>query len=278
MKLKIIYFSFMLLCLSALFLNYQDGPAGAEQEDRTGGPFSEAPCQTCHFSGAFSPQLTVELLDNGNAVTEYEAGKTYTLRATIDADDAAEVFGFQALLLKDSDNSNAGSFEEAPDGMQVIEFDGRQYAEHSMPNSDNFFEIEWTAPTSGTGTVNIYAACVAGNDNDLSTGDGSVYLVDPLALTELVTDAEDLIPAVAQLRVLGNPTREQLRLNIEVNETGVYQLNIVAFSGQVVQTQQRSLVVGENLETVDLSLLSAGTYFVQVVQGKTSGTKKFVKI
>ena len=55
MKLRIIYFLFFAFLTSGLFLNYKDGPAGRNDEDRTGGPFSDAPCQTCHAAGAFSP-------------------------------------------------------------------------------------------------------------------------------------------------------------------------------------------------------------------------------
>lgn len=278
MKLRIIYFLFFCLLTLGLFLNYKNGPAGAEEEDRTGGPFSEAPCQTCHTAGAFSPNLMVELLDGDNAVTQYEPGKTYSLKATISANASAAVFGFQALFLKDSDNTNAGAFGDAPEGMAVVELDGRQYAEHNAPSTENTFEIDWTAPEAGTGDVNIYAACVAGNNNNATSGDGSVFLNNPIVLTELVTDAGDIIPDLASFDILGNPVQDLLNLNIQVLKGGAFQLNILNTSGQVMRSRTISLLEGENLERVDLSGIPAGTYFVQIRQNNTYGTRKFVKL
>lgn len=278
MKLKMICFSFVLLFVSTLLLNYRNGPANIAQEDRTGGPFSDAPCQFCHTTGAFSPNLTVEIIDGENTVSEYEPGKSYTLKATISADAAAQVFGFQTVILKESDNTNAGSFGDAPDGMSVIELDGRQYAEHNIPNTEPVFEIEWTAPASGTGEVNIYAACVAGNNNISNTGDGSVYLVEPIKLTELITSTEKINPVFANLKLLTNPVYNALNLKIFTLEQGSYQLNIASISGQIVKNKAVSLLAGDNLEIIDLSMLTSGTYILQITDGKAIIAEKFVKI
>lgn len=278
MKFRIIYFSFLLLFTFALFLNYRTGPANFAQEDRTGGPFSDAPCQFCHTAGAFSPNLSVEILDGENAVTAYEPGKTYTLKAVISADAAAAVFGFQTVVLKDSDNTNAGSFGDAPEGMSVIELEGRQYAEHNIPNTENTFEIEWTAPESGTGEVNIYAACVAGNNNTSNSGDGSVFLVDPVMLTELVTNAEEQKLVFTDLRLLNNPVFDVLSFKIWTTENELYQINISNISGQVIISKQLQLSDGENNGTVDLSNLPTGTYIFQITNGKAVIARKLLKM
>lgn len=278
MKLRIIYFFFLLFFTFVLSLSYKDGPAGRDGDDRTGSPFSDAPCQSCHTAGAFSPSLSVEILDGSTAIAAYEPGRSYTLKATITADAAAQVFGFQTVILKESDDTNAGSFGEAPEGMSVVELQGRQYAEHNTPSDENIFVIEWTAPASGTGEVNIYAACVAANNNVLNTGDGSVFLVDPLTLTELVTDADDINPVFAAVQVLNNPVYNDLNLKIWAEKKANYQLNIANISGQIIYSQKLELLANENLETIDLSTLPSGTYVIQISDGKAVVARKMVKM
>ena len=121
MKLKVVYSLFFAFLSIILFLNFSGGPARTQSQDRTGGPFSPAPCQTCHTAGAFSPELIVEILDGDDAITDYEPGKTYTFRATINTTGSPAEYGFQAVALSGQDNVNAGTFGEPDADMSVID-------------------------------------------------------------------------------------------------------------------------------------------------------------
>ena len=143
---------------------------------RTGAP-GESNCASCH---------TGSLLKNGSlsispGISQYVAGHTYPITVTID--DPGQVrWGFEMTALKDSDNSQAGSFGSSSQLIGIQSAGGRTYAGHdnngaAVPldptdgtywgtmNGPVSWVVNWTAPSVGSGDVTFYAAGVAANGN-----------------------------------------------------------------------------------------------------------------
>ena len=277
MKFRIFYTFFALIGAALLWMNNSTGPASAQGLDRTGSPLSPGPCQTCHSAGAFSPTLTLEILDGGAAVTTYEPGKTYRLRVRANATGAPAGYGFQAVALAGNDDAQAGQFTNPGAGIKVTPLNGRQYAEHSMRRTSNTFEVDWTAPEAGTGDVRFYSSVVAANGNNSSGGDGSSFLTSPVAISEGAvsrTEDNDLFEAFS---VFPNPVENQLNLRFRSREQGTYQLRLLNLQGQGLLERRIEVATGEQVQRLDVSTLPAGVYTVQVTDGKGVSSRKVVK-
>lgn len=277
MKFRIIYTSFALAAFSLLWMNNSTGPASVQGLDRTGGPLSPGPCQTCHNSGAFSPTFTLQILDGDAAVSEYEPGKTYKLRVQVSATGNPAGYGFQAVALTGAGNAQAGAFMNPPPGIKITPLNGRQYAEHSMRSNSNTFEIDWEAPEAGTGDVRFYSAVVAANGLAGSGGDGSTFLTNPATLTEGVASSAEDNELFEAFRIFPNPVEAQLNLRFQSRQAGEYQLRIVNLQGQGLLERRIEVAAGEMVQGLDVGSLPAGLYTVQLTDGDRVSSRKMVK-
>ncbi|MCO6480250.1 MAG: T9SS type A sorting domain-containing protein [Phaeodactylibacter sp.] len=276
MKFRMLYTLFTLTGAALLWTNNSSGPASVQGLDRTGSPLSPGPCQACHSAGAFSPTLTLEILDGGAPVTEYEPGKTYRMRVVADADGAAG-YGFQAVALTGADDVQAGEFSNPGADIKVTPLNGRQYPEHSMRRTSNIFEIDWTAPEAGTGDVRFYSAVVAANGTGSSGGDGSAFLTSPVTLAEgAISSAEDkeLFDAFT---IFPNPMESRLNLRFNSRERGEYQLRVVSLQGQRLLERRIEVAAGEQVQGIDVNGLPTGVYTVSVTDGRKVSSRKVVK-
>jgi len=273
--MRTIYMLFFAVAAGLLFLGNSSGAGAVQNADRTGGPLANGYCGNCHTAGAFNPTMTLEILQNGNAVTAYQAGASYTMRITVNAGAGAQVYGFQAVALLPG-NVQAGSFA-ATAGTQVTELNNREYTEHSQRSNSNVFEIPWTAPATSQGEVKFYAASVAANNAAGSGGDGAVFLTNPVVLTEEVVATRDLPELATHLRVFPNPVADQLHLNLAVEATGVAKVALYNNLGQPLWQQTATLVVGNTTLAYDLSHLPAGHYVLEVSNGQQASRTVVLK-
>lgn len=279
MKFRTIYTTLFLVGFAFFFYNSSGGAAAVQGQDRTGSPLSGASCQFCHFSGSFAPTLEAELLEAGNPVTNYEGGKTYTLRVTISPTAGnPSRFGFQAVALTTAGNDNAGSFQNPPAGLQITELNSRQYAEHSTPSTGTAFEIEWQAPPAGTGEVRFFAAGVAANNGNGSGGDSSARLGSPLTVSELLSSNEEALAGTATFDLLHNPVRDRALLRLQITESRRYQLRLFDAAGRTLQSRDLPLPAGEETLEVEMEELKGGLYFISLSDGNKVVTKKVLKI
>lgn len=276
MKFRFTYTLFVLSALCLLFVNNSNGPAEVQGIDRTGSPLSPGPCQACHGSGAFSPGIEVAMLDGSDPIDTYEPGKTYTLRVTATHSGSPAGFGFQAVALQ-SDDSQAGNFTNPGDDVQITPLNGRQYPEQSNRSNTNTFEVDWQAPETGTGEVDIYASIVVANGGSGSGGDGSVFLNTPVSLSEGVVSAINTHSLLESLSVFPNPVQEELNLSIGSKENAAYLLTIHNLQGQMVNSRQIELIRGEQLFSMNVSDLPSGVYTLMVTDGERSSSRKILK-
>ncbi|MCB0595277.1 MAG: T9SS type A sorting domain-containing protein [Lewinellaceae bacterium] len=277
MKFRMLYSLFALIGAALLLMNNSTGPASVQGLDRTGSPLSPGPCQACHSAGAFSPTLTLEVLDDGAAVDAYEPGKTYRLRVEAGATGSPAGYGFQAVALMGNNDDQAGAFSNPGAGIKVTPLNGRQYAEHSMRRTSNIFEVDWTAPEAGAGEVRFYSAVVAANGNGSSGGDGSSFLTSPVALAEGAVSSTEGNELFETFSVFPNPVGAELHLRFQSREQGAYQLRILDLQGQSLLERRIEVAAGRQLQSLDASALPTGLYTVQVADGRRVSSRKVVK-
>ena len=131
MKFQVIY-TLLFLSVTVIVLQSLSGGAAANGlGDRTGSPIGGAAGCSCHGGGAFSPTISVVVKDAAlNTVTEYIPGASYSLEFSVAASAGTPAgYGFQALAISASNNSNAGSMTSVSSAnTQITNFGGRQYA------------------------------------------------------------------------------------------------------------------------------------------------------
>ena len=273
MKFKKLYPFTIAIGALVFFLGNANGPATQFNRQVTGAPGSllqnsgqPGTCANtgCHSSGAFSPSVTIELLDGANVVDKYQAGKSYTLRIvnTPGSGNPAR-FGFQAVSL-DANDDQAGAWGDVGTGRQTKTLAGRSYVEHSAPSMSGTFEMEWLAPTAaGTGDITFYAASNAVNLNGNSTGDGT----DNEMLTiqeDAASSTFDLERRLAKMEVMPNPVGDLLTVQVTSRNSGDFTLRVVDVTGRVVQAEKVNLAAGLNRQDMDVAKLPAGLYILQL--------------
>lgn len=277
MKSTWMYALFCVLLSLILWLGNAVGPATVQGADRTGSPLSTGSCNSCHAGGNFSPSISVQLLDGVNPVTQYQPNKAYTLRVRITASGNPGRYGFQAVALTGSDDSNAGAFGAAPAGFRVVTLSGRAYAEQSSPRTSNTMDIPWTAPATAGENIRFYAAGIAANHNGSSDGDSPVELSQPLVVTPMVTNTNDLLLARLELRVLGNPLAGELRLSLNNPEAGSFRFSLATLDGRRVWNTRQWLPAGASQLHWPLPELPHGHYILQLESSAGTASVKVVR-
>lgn len=169
-----------LLALMALAALPVMAISGGAPPGMTGAPPGDN-CTSCHTGSANSGpgSLSIEFPD-GNT---YVPGQTYKLRITL-SDPAAQRWGFQITARRGAQQLDlAGAFS-------IVDSARSQFAPGSAPGAyvthaadgtasgssgSNSWEVNWTAPSSGAGSVRFYAAGNAANNDGTNFGD-SIYV------------------------------------------------------------------------------------------------------
>lgn len=281
MKIRLLYLLFFVIGGSVLLLNSAAGPAEVQEADRTNSPLSNGTScsfSPCHNSGTYSPGLTAQLLDGETAITVYEPGKTYTLSIAITGADEAQAYGFQSVLLHGEGNLNAGSFGEAPAGIQVVELEERQYAEQSARSSSSMFSIPWTAPEEGVGDIRLYAAGNAADGNGSNSGDQGVFLEEPIVFAQAGTsNSTDHLLTFNEVSLAPNPTSDRLLLTLDTDQPGRYTMSLFDVTGKQLQRQTVNLGFGRQSEWIDLAAHPNGLYLLHISNGQQFFTQKILK-
>ncbi|MCH2042771.1 MAG: T9SS type A sorting domain-containing protein [Saprospiraceae bacterium] len=192
MKLRFIYFAFAAGLLVFLLQSSSSGAGAAFNADYTGSFHSSAACTNCHSnSGNFgTTTFSIQVLDNGNPVTSYIPGQTYTVQTTVVASSGSPSrYGSQAVALLSSNNNQAGSFgSPTTGGTRITNISGRSYLEHGGGNNTTgVFSAPWTAPTTGSGTVIFHGIGLAANGGSTAGDDVSSQITVSLTETVITT-------------------------------------------------------------------------------------------
>jgi hypothetical protein len=236
-----------------LFSSNSNGRATQANTGNTGAPGETTICSGCHSGGNFGTITpTIQVFQQGTTtpVTAYVAGTTYDIRFTVSASMGSPGgYGFQmTCLTSPANNPLAGYSNLGPNVKQKLvttgTYMGRTYVEHNGVGSINQFDMSWTAPAAGTGTVKFYAA---GNCVNLSGSTAG----DKAASTSFT------LPESLPLEVSATVTDVQCF----GQNTGA--LDITVTGG----IEPLSYLWNDGITTLDRSNLIAGEYTLQITDG-----------
>lgn len=274
MKRTFILFTFS-AAIAALTLSNASGPASNSNGNKTGGPGSTGTCTSCH-SGASGATGSVALRlksDNSPAGGQYKPGQTYVVTVS-GAHASLPKFGFQLMALKESGNTQAGSFGNLGTNQHSATISGITLIEqhHALAKTGTEFktEFEWTAPAAGTGNIKFYGVLNA-VDGTGSTNADAVSPAFNLTLAEAANGVND-ITAQPVLSVYPNPVKGALQINVTNN--GSYLLKVYSLDSKLVLKEQ----VEVNSKTIRVPIdLVPGTYILDVTNGTERFTTPFIK-
>lgn len=255
---------FSIAAISTLFLANTGGTPG----NRTGSAVDNGQtCGTlggCH-SNANLPILKQDLISTDIPASGYVAGKSYKITLS-PAKDGAARWGFE-MLVQNSSEEAVGSFTSNADGNIVSGNSDRithKFASSSGGDTKTWV-LDWTAPATPEGDLQIFASVLAANGNGNTGGDQ--LIIDTLNVP--VNATASLEDFVSQDIVLyPNPVANELHLSGFDGARAT--ISIFDMQGREVFSEQYTGVVNvRNLET--------GTYILKVANQNTTISKTFVK-
>jgi hypothetical protein len=176
--MKKLYFFLIAALGLSMMLFARSGGAGSQSSARTSGAPGEGVCANCHLGGPGGGSITIT---NSSLPGNYIPGQVYTLQVQIFDNNAAEG-GFQASI-RDAANNAVGTLN-AGSGTQTVMLAGREYIEHSTPQSFNAGQTTWTfdweAPAANVGPVTMYVSGVAANGTGGTNGDAGYASIQSL--------------------------------------------------------------------------------------------------
>lgn len=284
--LRLVVFIFLGLISTLALLGNKNGRASQAQRGNTGAPGDETQggqpktCISCHNQGPIVASLAISVLDSaGNSVTQYIPGRGYTARVSINASgNGLNGYGFQMIGLRDSNNSDLDGFTDVnPNNYKIATIPGgRTYAEHNNISATNTFDVKWTAPVSGTGSVTFYAAGNGVNSNGGTGGDGSGF--STLKLSEFSTASQSPEALQASLSVYPNPIQQACVLSLSKLEPGAYELKAWSADGQLRWEAVEFFSENEAKINLPVSDWPSGICFITLKKGKNSTSVKVLKL
>ncbi|MEL6987984.1 MAG: T9SS type A sorting domain-containing protein, partial [Bacteroidota bacterium] len=95
------------------------------------------------------------------------------------------------------------------------------------------------------------------------------------------TEIKDIVASSVNLfeegriQMMPNPVKENLNLVFDPSIGSIKAVQIINTQGQIIQT---SLNLMDYVQSLDLSNVPSGTYFIKVITNEEAGTAKFIKI
>jgi hypothetical protein len=231
---------------------------------KTGG-FSGSPgdsntsCSQCHSGGNFN--ATGGIITNIPG-TGYVAGQTYNVSVSVTS--SSTKHGFQ-ITAEDASGNKLGNFT-AGAGNQAVNAN-KAVTHTSAGTSLTTWNFTWTAPSTGAVPVNFYAAINATNNNNGFSGDQVI-----LASRGYEVLSTEQLEDVA-FQVYPNPSDTQIFLKGNENFSD-FEIQIVNIHGQIIQKNQYTV----ESQSIDVSNLESGIYFIQLFNESKKGNTKFVKL
>jgi hypothetical protein len=264
---KIILPAFFLAMASSLLFSMHNGAL-----NMTGAP-GELDCTGCHHPGPANtdPLGSMQILMPNNQGT-YIPGQTYPITIQVQYP-GRQKFGFSAAVRQRGIQFVQSGSLSAPtaSALQISDF-----ATHTLPstagNGQKSWTFDWTAPTTASGTLVVYAASVAANGDNDATGD-RVY-TDSLVLS--VASSLWLKDWLAQIKIYPNPAGELLLIEGEWAGAEKVEIKVYDAAGKC-QLQERVTSVPMLPLSLTIATLAPGKYWLHLVQGDKRTVSPFIK-
>ena len=252
--------------------------AGAPAQ--TAGAPADVSGQTCAKSGCHSTNAATDrdgMLSSNVPATGYIPGETYTITVSVEQAGISK-FGFQATAQDEAGNLQGSYIFTNPSETQHPTIGSAsiltKYITHTSagnttatPGSKSW-SFDWIAPAAGTGDVNFYCAVNCANNNGNSGGDQ--ILKDVLTLQESISTSFNLNDANDLNHVFPNPSSGQL-VQIVVPQNA----SVAIYDATGKTVMQSSVTKGQN--TIDVSALESGVYFMSFEQNGKRQIKRFLR-
>ncbi len=260
---KNLLFYFVLLAIpltSLILLSYSNG---APSTGATGSPGDGGvSCTSCHsITGNYnaSVAITSNIPSNG-----FELGKTYQVTVTQTTNSNAARFGFQ-ITAEDESNAKIGSFSVTDANKTNVDITGHFVSQTTVGTFQSTWSFDWTAPTTFTSNITFYAAALSSN----VTGDiksQTVLTSDNIGGVLAVKNAQFI-----NFNMYPNPSDGivNIQLPSDINEA---KIDVFDYLGKKIM--QKFITTTDN--TINVSNLSTGIYFVRIKSDLKIGTKKLV--
>jgi len=147
MRLRVIVLSFLLLAVSGA--NLVDGNSGGKYQSGSG-------C-SCHYGGSATVSMS------GQPAT-YTAGQTYTLSISVSGGVSGSAGGFSLEVDK-------GTLSTGGVGIMAVKVNTAGNSATHTTSSYRSWSVDWTAPSSGSGTTAFDLAGLTANGNGNNNGD-----------------------------------------------------------------------------------------------------------
>lgn len=262
----------LIISITFLFVGYKNLPdpmsAGAP-ECSTGAP-DERHCANsgCHSEFPLNSGTANLSISIDGGITRYEQGKTYPVTVSITHPGTVR-FGFQLTVLRNSDNTNAGTLQlvntqrtQLQTGFGALA--ERRYVTYTYDGTNAVatgigkWSFEWTAPETTAGAVTFYAASIAANNDGTDAGDYTYT-------KRVVLDATPISWSIF-------PTLSTSAFTIQNSGSVIEQLKIYSSGGELVYEKGN---VDEGLLSIEL-LKPSGIYFLSVTQNGKTDIQKLV--
>ena len=128
---------------------------------------------------------------------------------------------------------------------------------------------------SGIGGLSQVKFRFAFNSNATVENDGFA-IDDFLIKTPLFTSIGENSFNASNFSIFPNPTKDLVTIGFDNVKEGQYNLSIVDVKGQVFSNELFNVTSNNSKKVIDLSSVEKGVYFVRIVSGETSVTKKLI--
>lgn len=256
-------------------------PNGANYEAKTGAP-GEGDCSSCHGNLNTGPgRITIA------APAAYVAGQSYTVTVTVQHT-TQKRWGFDLTCLN-SNGEPAGTFTitDPVNTLTSLAATDRKYMKQTQAGSfDNKLHsanwtFSWVAPSPSMGQVTFYAAGLAANSANGSSGDYTYTTSVSLTTLDVDDITDDNLPTDFELgQNFPNPFNPTTTIEFKIPEAADVQLVVYNVLGQQVKTIHRGdLAAGSyraEFAATDNSgaPLPSGIYFYRLSAGVYSETRR----
>lgn len=227
-------------------------------------------CNNCHIRGSFNPIAQVEIKNlSGQVVSSILPNTDYVVNMKVgDLTAKAKTYGFQLVPLRQSNNTMAGTWGTLGTKVKRVNTLNRQYLTHSSPNAIPLFTANWKSPNVVGDSIVFYYGAVATDGANSALGDNAIVSRQAFRI-DVASGAEDVQNLDANIQ----PTLAHDAIWISATE----QISSYSIYNQIGQLLKSDIVGTQSF--IDVSNLSAGTYFIKLEGEKNkSTTKKFIKI
>jgi predicted CxxxxCH...CXXCH cytochrome family protein len=261
------------------------------QASSVGSPGELGTCSrsTCHGAGSGG------LADNAGpgsvtwtsvpAMTfnQYAAGQVYHMTVTV-AETGKTHFGFELEMLDNSGSTN-GHINNSLGTLAVTDAahtriwqafgTGRLSLGHNstggIATNTCSFIFDWTAPSSGT--VNMYLAGNASNNNGLADAADNVYTIQQ-QLNPMITGVAEKEQEVFTVSAFPVPTRDILNIRCKVPVESNLLVGLFNSNGLLIRTlDNRNLEAGPYTGSYTVSDLAKGLYLLRITCGNETRSK-----